>query len=292
MVAALRREVRLDGLVGRFEAMASPCEVQVPGADATELRRLTTLAAEEAWRIEQKWSRYRTDSVVARINGAQGQAIEVDEESARLLDYGAHLWERSEGRFDLTSGALRRVWRFDGSDRVPTIEAVQALMPLIGWQRADWRAPVLRLPAGMEIDFGGIGKEYAVDRALALVRAQTARPVLVNFGGDLAVSGPRPDGAAWQVGIEADGPAPLLRLARGAVATSGDANRYLLKDGQRYGHILDARTGWPVADTPRSVTALAGSCSEAGAWTTLAMLHGAGAEAYLRTAGVDHHVTR
>ena len=270
--------------------MASPCEVQVPGASVAELHRLSTLAAEEAWRVEQKWSRYRADSVVARLNGAQGQDIEVDEETARLLDYGAHLWERSEGRFDLTSGVLRRVWRFDGSDRVPSIEAVQALMPLIGWSRVAWRSPLLRLPAGMEIDFGGIGKEYAVDRALALLRAQTARPVLVNFGGDLAVSGPRPDGAAWQVGI--DGAATRVQLARGAVATSGDANRYLLKDGLRYGHILDARSGWPVPDTPRSITVAAVSCSEAGSWTTQAMLKGARAEEYLRDNGVDFQVLR
>lgn len=297
MVAALQRDIRLartagGAACGLFTAMASDCEVQVPGASEPELRRLTAVAAQEAWRVEQTWSRYREDSIIGRINRAQGAAVEVDEETARLLDYGTVLYQRSEGAFDLSSGALRRVWRFDGSDRVPSAAAVQELMPHIGWHKADWQAPRLRLPAGMEIDFGGIGKEYAVDRALALVRAATSKPVLINFGGDLAVSGPRPDGRAWQVGIEGESATPLVQIMRGAVATSGDSKRYLFKGGVRYGHILDARSGWPVPGTPRSVTALAASCSEAGAWTTLAMLRGEGAEAYLRAAGVDHHIVR
>lgn len=300
MVAALlRRDIGLHAApgaarAGSFMAMASPCEVQVPGTDDAELLRLTGIAAAEAWRIEQKWSRYREDSVVTRINRAQGAEIEVDQETARLLDYGVHLHARSEGRFDLTSGVLRRLWRFDGGSQIPGRDAVRALLPLVGWDKVTWRAPSLHLPAGMEIDFGGIGKEYAVDCALALVARETLHPVLINFGGDLAVSGPRPDGRPWQVGIDAGlaVASPLVRLTRGAIATSGDAYRYLVKDGVRYGHILDARSGWPVQDTPRSVTALAATCSEAGAWTTLAMLRGAEAELFLREAGVDHHVVR
>ena len=110
--------------------------------------------------------------------------------------------ELSDGKFDVTSGVLRRAWRFDGSDRVPSREAVAALLPIVGWHKVRWRAPELTLEPGMEIDLGGIGKEYAVDRAAALVRPLSTH-CLLNFGGDLLALGPQSGGVPWRVGIEA-----------------------------------------------------------------------------------------
>jgi thiamine biosynthesis lipoprotein len=265
------------------------------GADDDELLRLGTLASREAWRIEAKWSRYLPGNLVDRINRAEGEPVPVDEETARLLDFAALVWSDSDGRFDLTSGVLRRAWRFDGSDRIPTVEAVAVLLPLVGWDKVRWQAPLLTLLPGMEIDFGGIGKEYAVDRALAELMRATTLPVMVNFGGDLAVSAPRLNGEPWRVGIDNGDPAiptPLVRVSSGAVTTSGDAHRFLLKDGIRYPHVLDPRTGWPVMEAPHSVTVAAGTCSEAGALSTLAMLAGARAESFLESRRVDHHVIR
>lgn len=185
---------------------------------------------------------------------------------------------------------LRRAWTFDGSDRLPTAACVKSLRALVGWEKVTWKPPHLRLPEGMEIDFGGIAKEYAVDRALAIARAETDEPILVNFGGDLAVSGPRKDAQQWKVAIASvdgdDGLAGLLALSNGALATSGDARRFLLKDGVRYGHILNPRTGWPVPRPPRSVTVAAASCVEAGMTATLAMLQGRHAEKFLKREGV------
>jgi len=276
---------------GRFEAMASPCEVLVDGADEAELQAVTAAVATEVRRIETLWSRYRTGNIVHRINTAGGRPVEVDAETAAFLDYAQHLHGWSDGLFDVTSGVLRRAWKFDGSDRVPSAAQVAALLPLVGWDKVLWKAPVLQMAAGMEIDFGGIGKEYAVDRACAVARAATARPVLVNCGGDLACTAPRRDGEAWQVGIDSGVPGaatPLVRLARGAVATSGDARRFLLKDGVRYPHILNPKTGWPVLGGPRSVTVAAATCTEAGVLSTVALLHGAEAEAFLKDAGADY----
>jgi thiamine biosynthesis lipoprotein len=147
----------------------------------------------------------------------------------------------------------------------------------------------------MEIDLGGIGKEYAVDRAAALVRPLSTK-CLLNFGGDLLALGPQGAGAPWRVGIESvtaeATAAKHIELRVGALATSGDARRFLLKDGQRYGHILDPKTGWPVAGAPRSVTVAAATCTEAGMLATLALLQGADAERFLEAQGVQFWALR
>jgi thiamine biosynthesis lipoprotein len=286
---------RGNGWIGVFQAMASPCEVHVGESDRETAQRIVALVAGEAARIEAKFSRYRRGNAIDVINTADGRAVVVDDETARLVDYGAQLHELSGGKFDVTSGVLRRAWRFDGSDRVPSREAVAALLPIVGWDKVRWRSPELTLLPGMEIDLGGIGKEYAVDRAAALVRPLSTN-CLLNFGGDLLALGPQVGGAAWRVGIEsvtaAATAARHIELSVGALATSGDARRYLLKGGKRYGHILDPTTGWPIAGAPRSVTVAAPTCTEAGMLATLALLQGHDAERFLAAQGVQHWALR
>ena len=278
-------------LAVKFTAMASPCEVLLPSMGHHAALAIGAIAAQEAWRIEKKFSRYRDDSVTAWIHRHRGTPIDVDEETASLIDFASQCFELSEGLFDITSGVLRRAWRFDGSDRIPERRAVEALLPLIGFGKLHWDAPRLLLPPGMELDFGGIGKEYAVDRAYELLAARDWTPFLVNFGGDLRANRP-PSHGPWQVGIERPDterePKLLLDLEQGALATSGDSRRYLLKDGVRYGHILDPATGWPVRGAPRSVTVAASSCTEAGLLATMALLQGDGAQAYLDDQGVRY----
>jgi FAD:protein FMN transferase len=287
---ALRVEARGEELVAiSFTAMASPCEVLLPStADASALE-FGNLAAQEVWRVEKKFSRYRDDSVTAWIHENRGTRIEVDAETAALIDFARRCFDLSGGLFDVTSGVLRRAWKFDGSDRVPEAAAIERLMPLVGFEKLEWQPPHLTLPVGMELDFGGIGKEYAVDRAYDLVAARQAAPFLINFGGDLRANRRAPHGP-WQIGVErpdTDRQASMiLELEHGALATSGDSRRYLLKHGIRYGHILDPRTGWPVLNAPRSVTVAASSCTEAGVLATLALLHGARAREFLEEQGV------
>jgi thiamine biosynthesis lipoprotein len=279
-----------DGYRFAFQAMASPCEVRIDTPEADLALRLGLVVETEARRIEQSFSRYSDDNVVARINRANGEPVCVDDETAALIDYAEQINRVSEGRFDITSGVLRRLWRFDGSDRVPAKAAVRALLPLIGWNKVVWRRPALTLRPGMEIDFGGVAKEYAVDRCLEKIKAFASVPALVNFGGDLRVSGLRANGARWRVAIEsvdrAGASEGVIELAEGALTTSGDSRRFLMKDGVRYSHILDPRTGWPVKEPPRSVTVAAPTCVEAGLLSTLAMMHGRRAEAFLEREGV------
>ena len=224
--------------------------------------------------------------VIHEINHAAGRPIRVDEETAQLIGYAATCWEISGGLFDITSGVLRRIWRFDGGSKVPGQQAVEECLRHVGWRRVTWRDRTLSMPAGMEIDLGGIGKEYAVDRAAALIAARTASSFLVNFGGDLYAGGLRRGGRTWGVGIDDPahtGLAALYRLdvARAGLATSGDARRFVQWRGQRLGHILNPKTGWPVAGAPHSVTVVARTCVEAGTLSTLAYLQGPGARAFL-----------
>ena len=266
--------------------MASPCQVLVETDDLGFARALGKYAATEARRIDEKFSRYKAGSVVAKILESRGHSITVDDETARLLDYGEMLWRMSEGRFDLTSGILRHAWQFEEATHAPDPTRIPELMRNVGWQRLQWTSPVLTLPAGMEVDFGGIGKEYAVDRVADWAARKSPDPVLVNFGGDLRCTGAAPASGAWQVGIESlsqpGQPAKRIELKSGALATSGDARRAIVIDGKRYGHILDARTGWPAPGAPRSITVAATTCSQAGCFSTLAMLQGAEAEDFLR----------
>ena len=290
----LKRDQRLWRI--EFSAMASPCEVLCETENLDFARALGKFAAAEARRIDAKFSRYKAGSVVAAMLESRGRSLTVDEETARLLDYGEMLWRVSEGRFDLTAGILRHAWQFEEASHAPQPERIPELMRYVGWQRLQWASPVLTLPAGMEIDFGGIGKEYAVDRVADFAARESQDPVLVNFGGDLRCTGAPPASGAWQVGIESlakpGQPAKRIALKSGALATSGDARRAIFIEGTRYGHILDALTGWPAPGAPRSVTVAAPTCSQAGSYSTLAMLHGADAESFLRAENLRYWVLR
>jgi thiamine biosynthesis lipoprotein len=292
---ALRVEQRGELVAVQFKAMASPCELLLATPDLVLARRLGEVAAAEAWRIEHKYSRYRDDSVIGVLNHSDGAAITLDPETTQLMQFAARCHELSDGAFDITSGVLRRAWRFDGSARMPDAAMIAALREQVGFERLRFADDKLIVPPGMELDFGGIGKEYAVDRALLLVARQFDGPALVNFGGDIAASS-QPESGPWKVGVERPGvhgeARLLLDFARGGLATSGDTHRFFEYEGKRYGHILDVRTGWPVEGAPRSVTVAAACCVEAGMIATLAMLQGAGAEAFLEEQGVPHWCLR
>ena len=278
---------------GTFKAMASPCEVIIETDDRNEAEKIVKVVATEAWRIEQKFSRYRDDNIIFKINESNGNVIEVDAETARLLDFSDQLFQMSDGMFDVTSGVLRKAWRFDQSDNIPGQHQIDELLPIIGWNKVSWNNPQLKLVAGMELDLGGIGKEYAVDRCAQLVRDMSEASVLINLGGDIAITDARKDGAQWTIGrVSSDPSAPIgvIKLKRGALATSGDEHRYLEKNGKRYCHVLNPRTGWPVEDPPHTVSVAAPTCIEAGMLSTFALLQGKRAEEFLKAQEVPYWI--
>jgi thiamine biosynthesis lipoprotein len=277
--------------------MGSPCELQLWGASRRAVRPVAESARREIERLEAKYSRYRDDSLATRINRSAGdpKGTLLDDETATLLDFAEAAWRESGGRFDPTSGVLRRVWDFR-SGRLPEPEALCAVRDLVGWARLDWQRPRLVLPrAGMELDFGGFVKEYAADRAALLCREHGVSGGIVDLGGDLAVVGPHPDGGDWQVGIRnpraPSRPIARIALRAGGLATSGDYERFMIVDGVRHSHLLDPRTGESHRTGPACVSITASHCLVAGITSTIAMLHDEAETAgFLERVGLPHLV--
>ena len=276
-----------------FKAMGSPCEVQLFAAGTAEARHMSDRVIAEVERLEALYSRYRDSSFLSAINrvAAVGGSIAVDPETAQILNYAATCHAESGGLFDITSGILRRAWRFD-RDQPPDPAQIEALLDRVGWHRLRWEAPILSFTVpGMEIDFGGIVKEYAVDSAATLCRAEGVPNAVVNLGGDIRIVGPRADGSPWRVGIrhprQAGGVVQTVSIREGALASSGDYERCILFNGVRYGHILNPRTGWPVRHMA-AVSVLGDFCVVAGSASTIGMLRETDGPAWLAELGLPH----
>lgn len=274
--------------------MASENELQLWADDEVRARAVADTAIADVLRIEAKYSRFLDDSVTMRINrGAGAGDVEIDPETSALLRYADTCHRLSGGVFDITSGALRRVWDFrSAAPRVPDESEIAAARSLIGWTGVEWSDRRVRLPSrGMEIDFGGIGKEYAADRMVTICLEHGARHALINLGGDVRATGPQRDGAPWRVGIvhprKTDAVIASVELNDGAIATSGDYERFFEIGGRRYCHLLNAMTGRP-ANYWQSVSVVAPLCVFAGSCATIAILLEDRAEAFLETQGAAY----
>lgn len=243
-----------------FRAMGGGCEIVVAGMGETESKAHAAIGMKEVARIERKYSRYQPESVVSKINMQSGRDWTVcDEETVALLDYADAVFRKSGGLFDVTSGVLRQAWDFNRAE-IPRQKKLLSLLKLVGWGQVERKASAVRLPKeGMQIDFGGICKEYAADAAALLLYELGVRHGYVNLAGDIRVIGPKTDDAAWMFGIRdpgnPEGFIASIPVTSGAIATSGDYERFFELDGQRYCHIINPMTGFPVMFW-RSVTVL------------------------------------
>jgi len=277
----------------RFKAMGTVCELRLFAKSADQARRTAVAVMGDVERLEMKYSRYRETSELSAINkvAALGGSVAVDDETAQLLDYAATCHAESDGLFDITSGILRRAWDFKAGT-LPSPAQLQPLLALTGWHKLVWRRPMLQFPlAGMELDLGGVVKEYAADRAAALCVQQGVQHALINLGGDIRVAGPQANGSPWRIGIS-NPAAPeqalcTLELLSGALASSGDYQRCITIDGVRYSHLLNPFTGWPVR-TLAAVSAVAEFCVVAGSASTIGMLKDTAGADWLRQLELPH----
>ncbi|MEH6458016.1 MAG: FAD:protein FMN transferase [Cocleimonas sp.] len=286
--------------MGHFRAMANPCLIIIEHENVSQhsdaIKQNIRLMAKEVWRIEQNYSRYLASSVLSKINDANGVEVSIDQETYQLLNVADILWQESEGMFDISSGAFRKIWKFKDQQTIPSQKQIDNALTHVGWNRVQFNEHKVCLEPGMQIDFGGIGKEYAADKCAALADKTFGNSVLVNLGGDVVAKGPRLSGKPWDVGIEIkDGGGKVWKnvpLAQGAIATSGDVYKSIVVDGKRYSHIINAITGYPTPDAPNTVSVIAPNCTEAGMLSTIAILKGLDAKTFLEEQGRPYWIQR
>lgn len=264
-----------------FKAMATQCEI-LYRAD-TQIQAIAYRDAAMEWVkwFEKRYTRFNAGSLIGRINAAAGSDwVEIEEEDAKLFDLCDQLHFLTEGLFDPTTLPLSEIWDFRVSNPVPPAkDIVGSALAKVGWKRVERDDLAVRLPEkGMGLDFGGFGKEYAVDQVYELAATHGIQDILVNFGGDVRAMGSAPEGGGWKVGVEDPSqpgkPAYVLSVTGQGVATSGTYMRFFEYDGDRYSHILDHRTGYPAGYTCHAVTIVARNCLEAGVLATCCLIKG------------------
>lgn len=277
-------KVRFQRVAGRFMAMSTECSIIVYVQCTKSGESALGEAIKEIRRIEKKYSRFDQNSIISIINRESWKTpISVDRETALLLDFSALCCDRSGGAFDITCGALYQIWR-QGRSILPSAGEIQEALRHVGWKKVRWNGESISLATEqMAIDFGGIGKEYAADRAIATLKEHGIESAMVNLGGDIAVLGGKPDGSGWRIGVShgssiesSTGSVSIvadhfIEAWQGGIATSGTAERYIEIENIRFSHLVNALSGWPLVGD-LSFTVAHSSCLAAGALASQRLL--------------------
>lgn len=247
VLEAHRREMKLMG--NRFE-------ITVVGKIADWANQQIDAAVTEIKRIEDLLSTFKESSETNLINRNAGiQPVKVSEETFNLIARSLRISNITQGAFDISYGSIdKRLWNFDQTmTELPDKTTAKRMVRLINYQNIildQEKYTVFLKEAGMRIGFGGIGKGYAAEMAKALLKKRGVKSGIVNASGDLAVWGKQPDGKPWTIGIVhpdfAGQPFSYMEIADGAVATSGNYEKFVMIDGKKYSHTIDPKTGLPV----------------------------------------------
>jgi len=277
--------------------MGGPCEIQFRKCPVNIAKDVVEKLEHEILRLEQKYSRFLPDSIITLVNESAGlpEAVTVDEETERLLEYADTCHRQSQGLFDITSGSLRKLWNYHKLEEIqslPDSREINNALEKIGWEKVIREPGKIHLPIpGMEIDFGGIVKEYAADCVAAKAEEEGIASGMVELGGDIRVFGLESQHSPWQVGIRdpfnTDNAAAVIEMQSGGLATSGDYERYTIIQGKKYSHILNPLTGWPIEGFS-SVSVLAQQCVVAGSAASIAVLLGSSGKAWLDELGLPY----
>ena len=266
-----------------FSAMATRCRIDFHGeSESSSVRSFCEKVLLWVSDFESKYSRFLPNSVISRINDAAGDHwVEIDAETENLLNLCQELYFMTRGAFDPSSLAILKLWDWKSdTPSIPDSDTIERTMATVGWKQVQRRPGAVFIPQkGLGLDFGGIGKEYAVDNVMTLAKEVGIPNLLVDFGQDLRMEGLPPQKPAWHIGLESPHHPGLcwtsLAVSNKAVASSGDYLRHFSINGKRYGHIIDPRSGYPVDNGCRVVTVLAPTCTVAGVLATSAFILGA-----------------
>jgi len=278
----LMRETLLSG-----QTMGSAWTVKVAGhlpASAEELRDGVQGRFDA---VNLALSTYRTDSALSHFNNDDsGQWVDIDAELGEVLSYALSLADDSGGAYDVTVGPLVNLWGFGpdpASWRVPAAAAIESARVRVGWRKVEVDATKRRArkAPGVRVDLSSLGKGRGVDRVAEYLDAQGVTNYLIDLSGKLRARGVNVHAERWRVAVEAPvadatssqppfTPA-IIELADQSVATAGDYRRFFEIDGKHYSHIIDPRTGWPVAHNTVSASVIASDCMQADALATVLM---------------------
>lgn len=277
----------LNPICSDFTTMGSPCQIRLYAHSDEFGKSVISKMIHKLYQLNDKYTRYHSDSLTSKINASAGsdKAIKVDAETEAILNYAQVCYQQSDGLFDITSGVLRKAWNFS-NNQLPEQKKIDRLLSLVGWHKIKWQPPFILLPKkGMEIDFGGVVKEYAADAVIAIAQQHEIKHGLIDLGGDIRSIGPLPNGEPWSVHVQhprnPEKKLVKINLDYGGISTSGDYERYMIINGKRYSHIINPKIGWPIKKGYASVTVLADHCVIAGSATTVAMLKGVDALTWL-----------
>lgn len=222
--------------------------------------------------LDKKLDRFKKESEIYKINNNAGKWIEVSKEVLEVINKALYFAKISDGYFDPTVGPLMEIWGFyNSSYRLPRESEIKRALELVNWRYIEVRDNKVRLLKDKaSIDLGGIAKGYAIEKALEICRDSKIDEVYIDFGGNIAVLGKPERGDYWEIGIKhprKDGIIGKIKIKEGVVATSGDYERYFVKDGIRYCHIMNPKNGFPASDV-MSVTVISKNGIEADALST------------------------
>jgi thiamine biosynthesis lipoprotein len=303
-------------LAGTLAAVVAGCAARGEPIAVTRMGLLGTLCKITTWfpaesavnaafariaEIDEHMSANRADSEVSRVNAASGTGpVSVSPDTFFVIREALDISRRGDGRFDLTVGPLVKQWGIgtDG-ERIPTPAEIDGALSLVGWRDvvlSETGPTVFLRRAGMAIDLGAIAKGYAADEVIATLASNGVKTAVVDLGGNVLTFGAKPDGSPWRIGLQDPDPAVPrgshigmleFRGAR-AVVTSGTYERFFVRDGTRYHHILDTTTGRPVANDLVAVTIVTDRSIMADGYSTLVFASGLeGGRAFAEAAGVD-----
>ena len=276
----LAGRVACDGAPLRIEssldAMGSTFTVVAYGEDRNLLQSAVDLSFEEVKRLDELLSNYQPRSEWSKVNrDAAEHPVRVSPELFRVIEFCLDYSRISEGAFDITVGPLVRAWGFfKGSGRFPHRAEIRAALDKVGYQHVDLdrsNLTVRFVKPGMEIDPGGIGKGYAVDRIVGILKGLGIRSALVSAGGSSIYGlGAPPDEKGWKVRIrdpkkEGKTVSEVI-LNDNSMSTSGTSEKFFVSGGKVYSHIFDPRTGFP-APGMLSVSVVAPRTLDSEAWT-------------------------
>jgi FAD:protein FMN transferase len=237
-------------------------------------------AFEEFSKVDALMSIHREESEISRVNAQAAKGfVKISEELYEVMAKAMEISRETEGAFDITIGPLAQLWGFIWKEyRLPTKEELERVLPLVDYRAVELSGEqMVRFQRrGMSLDLGGIGKGYAVDRAVERLQQLGIRAAMVKAGGDLRVYG-RPIGKqGWEVQLEdaeKNGKRKVINLENAALSTSGNYENYFEVEGRRYSHIINPKNGLPVEGIAACIV-IAPTCLESDALATAFFVYG------------------